>query len=158
MTKPRVYLETSIISYLVARLSRDLIVAANQQMTREWWETQRAAFDVFVSELVVQELSAGDAVAAQERLQVIEGIPSLQVSAEVVAFAEKLVTEGPLPLQASADAVHIALATLNGMDYLLTWNCWHLANARLRSQIEQVCREEGYEPPTICTPQELLEE
>jgi predicted nucleic acid-binding protein len=158
ITKPRVYLETSVISYLTAHPSRDLIVAANQQMTHEWWQTRRAAFDVFVSELVVQEASGGDTIAAQQRLAALAGIPLLVLTPEAVTLADQLIREGPLPSKAGADAMHIAVATVNGMDYLLTWNCTHLANAAFRSRIERLCRKQGYEPPVICTPQELLEE
>lgn len=126
-------------------------------MTQEWWYTRRTEFEVFVSEVVVQEAQGGDETAAQERLQVLEGIPLLQFTEDVRSLAEALVAAVPLPAKAAVDALHIAIATLNGMDYLLTWNCTHLANAALRSRIERVCREQGYEPPVICTPQELLE-
>jgi hypothetical protein len=156
--KPRVYLETSVISYLTSRPSRDLIVAANQQITQEWWQLRRQDFDLFISQLVVQEASAGDEHAAQQRLQAVADIPLLTLSEEAVAFAEKLVKEGPMPQKAVEDALHIAVATLSGMDYLLTWNFKHIANATMRYKIERVCRLTGYEPPIICTPQELLEE
>jgi predicted nucleic acid-binding protein len=156
--KPRVYLETSVISYLTSRPSRDLIVAANQQITQEWWQLRRQDFDLFISQLVVQEASAGDEHAAQQRLQAVADIPLLTLSEETVAFAEKLIKEGPMPQKAVEDALHIAVATLNGMDYLLTWNFKHIANATMRYKIERVCRLKGYEPPIICTPQELLEE
>lgn len=109
--KPRVYLETSVISYLTARPSRDLIVAANQQMTHEWWQIRRAAFDVFVSELVIQEVSGGDDAAAQRRLEALANIPLLVLTPEVATLADQLVREGPLPSQAGADAMHIAIAT-----------------------------------------------
>jgi predicted nucleic acid-binding protein len=156
--KPKVYLETSVISYLTSRPSRDLIVAANQQITQEWWQIRRAGFDLYISQLVIQEASAGDETMAEQRLQVIEDIPLLELSEEAVTFAERLVKDGPLPQKAVEDALHIAVATLNGMDYLLTWNFRHIANATMRYKIERVCRSEGYEPPVICTPQELLEE
>jgi predicted nucleic acid-binding protein len=136
VTKPKVYVETTIISYLTARASRDLIVAANQQITQDWWEMRRASFDLFVSEVVVNEASGGDESAARQRLDEIEGIPLLTLTADVAALAEKLVKELPLPERAVTDAVHVAIAATNGMDYLLTWNCKHLANAVLRSKIE----------------------
>jgi hypothetical protein len=156
--KPKVYVETSIVSYLTAHPSRDLIVVANQQITQEWWHMRRDAFDVFVSELVVQEAGGGDEVAARQRLQVLEGIALLKFDEAIGVLAERLLADVPLPRTAVADALHIAIAAMNGMDYLLTWNCKHLANAMLRHQIERVCREQGYEPPLICTPHELLEE
>jgi predicted nucleic acid-binding protein len=156
--KPKVYLETSIISYLTSRPNRDLIIAANQQITQEWWQLRRDAFELFVSELVIQEASAGDKTAAAQRLQALEGIPELKLNEEIVVLAEKLVKDGSLPPNAVEDALHIAIATLNGIDYLLTWNFKHLANATMRYKIEGVCRLLGYEPPVICTPQELMEE
>ena len=156
--KPKVYLETTIISYLTARSSRDLIVAANQQVTQDWWQMRRSLFDLFVSAAVVREASGGDESAARQRLEEIRDIPLLTLTADAVALAERLVRELPLPERAITDAVHIAVAATNGMDYLMTWNCRHLANAALRSKIEDVCREQGYEPPVICTPQELMED
>ena len=156
--KPKIYLETSVISYLTSHPSRDLIVAANQQLTREWWQARRQDFDPFISQLVIQEASSGDEDAAQRRLQAVVDIPLLELSEEAVTFAEKLVEEGPMPCKAVEDALHIAVATLNGMDYLLTWNFKHIANATMRYKIERMCRLAGYEPPIICTPQELSEE
>jgi len=156
--KPKIYLETSVISYLTSRPSRDLIVAANQQLTQEWWQVRRQDFDSFISQLVIQEASAGDEDAAQRRLQAIVDIPLLKLNEEAVAFAKKMVEEGFMPPKAVEDALHIAVATLNGMDYLLTWNFKHIANATIRYKIERMCRLAGYEPPIICTPPELLEE
>ena len=152
--KPKVYIETSIPSYLTAWHSRDLIVAANQEMTKQWWDS-REEFDLYISALVTQEASAGDSTAAQKRLEHLAGIPELNITEEVENFAEILVQKAPLPEKARIDALHIAVAALNGMDYLLTWNCTHIANAILRPKLEAICREFGYEPPTICTPQEL---
>ena len=154
---PKVYLETSVISYLTSRPSRDLIVAANQQLTQEWWRTRRKNFDLFISQLVIRELSAGDKNAAEKRLQAVSNVPLLELSEEAVLFAEKLIKKGSLPRKATEDALHIAVATLNGMEYMLTWNFKHIANATMRYKIENVCRLAGYEPPIICTPQELLE-
>jgi hypothetical protein len=152
--KPRVYIETTIPSYLTAWPSRDLIRAAQQQVTREWWD-RRDAFDLFVSPLVFIECEAGDAAAAAERLAVLAGIPLLDQTPAVSALAEALAREVPIPPRAQADAVHIATAAVHGMQYLLTWNCTHIANATLRPQIEATCRAAGCEPPLICTPQEL---
>ena len=115
-------------------------------------------FRVIISQLVVQEAGAGDPDAAQQRLEVLEEMPLLELNEEALSFAEKLVQDGPLPHNAVEDALHIAVATLKGMDYLLTWNFKHLANATMRYKIEKACRQSGYEPPIICTPQELLEE
>lgn len=152
-----VYLETSVIGYLTSRMSRQLVTAANQQLTREWWEDHREEFDLFISQFVVQEAGAGDPVAARERLEVIGQIPKLDVTPDAQALAKELVKNVPLPDKAEVDALHVAVATVHGVDYLLTWNCKHIANAALRPRIEAVCRNSGYEPPTICTPQELME-
>ena len=156
--KQKVYIETSVISYLTARPSRDLITAAHQQLTLDWWEDRRADFDLYVSQLVMREASAGDEEAAKRRLTVIEEIPLLELNEEAVALARSLIEEGPLPEKASEDALHIAVATVHGMDFLLTWNCKHIANAQMRNLITEVCRSQGYEPPITCTPEELLGE
>jgi hypothetical protein len=155
--KPKVYLETTISSYLTARPSRDLVTAAHQQITREWWDTRRHAFDLFVSQMVIDEASAGDPDAAARRLEVLAPLSLLDPRAEGADLAQALIEQVPLPIGAAADALHIAIAVVNGMDYLLTWNCTHIANAVLRSQIETVCRSKGFEIPIICTPDELLE-
>lgn len=152
--KPRVYLETTIPSYLTSWPSRDLLRAAQQQMTREWWD-RRAAFELFISPLVLVECQAGDPLAAADRLATIAGLPLLDQTDAVTKLAEELVRKVPLPRRAAADAIHIATATVHGMHYLLTWNCTHIANAVLRPHIEAACRSVGHEPPLICTPPEL---
>jgi hypothetical protein len=152
--KVRIYVETTVPSYLAAWPSRDLIRAAHQQITREWW-AKRGAFELYTSRLVVQECQAGDLEAAADRLAVLAEIPLLEQTPDVADLAEALVQRVPLPAKAAADALHIAVAAVNGMDYLLTWNCTHIANVTLRSRIEAVCRAAGYEPPLICTPEEL---
>jgi len=154
----KVYIETSVISYLTARPSRDLITAAHQQLTLDWWENRRFHFDLYISQLVVREASAGDEDAAKRRLNVIEIIPLLELNERSLALTRSLIEEGPLPEKASEDALHIAVATVHGMDFLLTWNCKHIANAEMRNLITEVCRSYGYEPPVTCTPEELLGE
>jgi predicted nucleic acid-binding protein len=153
----KVYVETSVVSYLTSRPNRDLVVAANQQITQEWWQTRRPQFDLYVSQLVIQEASAGDTSAVERRMQVLADVPLLEMTEEAVRLAEQLVGRGAVPRKVVEDALHIALATVNGIDYLLTWNFRHIANAAMRGKIEMVCRDEGYEPPVICSPQELLE-
>ncbi len=155
--KPRVYVETTIIGYLTAWPSRDLLTAANQQVTRDWWKDHRKEFDLYISQFVIEESGAGDPDAAKQRLEVLADIPQLTVTDDVQQLAQELVRQVPLPEKAEVDALHIAVAAVNGMDYLLTWNCTHIANATLRHRIEAVCRLVGYEPPTICTPQEFME-
>ena len=156
--KPTVYVETTIISYLTARLSRDLVTAAHQQITHEWWASRRAEFELFVSQFVVQEASMGDAAMVQKRLEELQAIPHLVVSQDAEDLAQRLVVDGPLPKKAAVDALHIAVATVHGMDYLLTWNCKHIANAEMQSRVAAVCRDSGFEPPVTCTPEELLGE
>ncbi len=156
--KPKVYIETSVVSYLTARPSRDLIVAANQQSTTDWWKERKSSFDVFISSLVEEEASGGDPDAAERRLKALRGIPSLTLSQEALMFSKQLLAGGSLPQKAAEDAMHIAIATLNGIDYLLTWNFKHIANASVRWKVERICRENGFEPATICTPQELMED
>lgn len=155
--KPKVYIETSIASYLTARPSNDIRAAANQNTTIEWWETRRTCFDLFISEFVVAEAALGHMEAASRRMVAIEGIPELEVTEEVRVLGKAFITEGPIPPKAEIDAYHIAVAAVHGIEYLLTWNCTHIANAAIRSKVEFVCREHGYEPPIICTPQELME-
>ena len=155
--KPSVYVETSVISYLASRPARDLIVAAHQELTREWWEERSGRFELVISELVEQEAGAGDPAASRSRLAALEGIAILALSDEAVSLAEHLVDEGPTPREAAADALHIAVAAVNGIDYLPTWNCKHLANAWLRVQIASLLEGAGYACPVICAPEELLE-
>ncbi len=133
-------------------------MAANQETTREWWANRKDAFELFVSQTVIKESSAGDSDAAQRRLEFLKPFPRLDITEEVESLAAKLIADVPLPPKAQADALHIAVAAVNKMNYLLTWNCTHIANATLRSRIEAVCRSQGYEPPVVCTPQEMLEQ
>ena len=153
----KVYVETSVISYLTAWPSRDIVIAGHQQTTREWWRDQRQSFQLVASQLVIQEASAGDVVAAQERLEILKNIELLEVKEDALNLAQVLIQSGPLPRKAAEDALHIAIAVTNGVEYLLTWNCKHIANASVRSSIEGICRAAGYEPTIICTPEELLE-
>ena|SRR5688500_1485221 len=153
---PTLYVETTIVSYLTARPGRDLVVAGHQQLTREWWESRRRLFALYISELVIREAEAGDREAAQRRLDILEEIPLLQTTDEAIALGRRLIEDVPLPRRAAADALDIALATVHGVEYLLTWNMAHIANAELRSRIERVCRSSGFEPPVLCTPEELM--
>lgn len=151
-----VYLETSIISYLTANPSRDLIFTAHQQVTQEWW-LARQRFHLFVSEVVVNEISQGDPQAAEKRLQTIIDIDLLELSQEAKYFASELIRLKLVPEKALVDALHIGIAVLNGMNYLLSWNCKHIAHAVVRPKIEAYCRANGLHVPVICTPEELLE-
>lgn len=156
--KQRLYVETTIISYLAARISSNPIVAGRQALTQEWWENRRHSFDVVVSELVFEEAAAGDQDAAERRLNYIADIDSLLISDEAVIIAEALVKEGPIPMEYGEDALHIAICAVNGIDFLVTWNCRHLANAIHRQKIEALVESKGYRCPVICTPEELMED
>jgi len=155
--KPKVYIETTIISYLAARPSRDLIVAGHQQITHEWWQTARLSFAVVTSQLVAREAGAGDAEAAAARLAFLTGLTLLEISEEALTLAQRLLASTAIPQEFPEDALHVAVAVVNGIEYLLTWNYKHLANAGMRSRIEATCRELGYEAVVICTPEELME-
>lgn len=155
---PRLYLETTIPSYLTSWPSRDLIIAGHQQITREWWEKRRDAFRIYVSQLVVDEASAGDPGAARERVRVIQEFPLLDITPEAGVLASGILASGIIPRKAATDAAHIAIAALHGMDFLLAWNCVHLANAAIARAVARICRHHGFECPVICTPEELLGE
>lgn len=155
--KPKIYLETTIPRYLTAWPSRDLIIAAHQQITQQWWQTRSAEFELFVSQIVLSEAGAGDKDSAARRLAVLENLPVLEQTEAVTAFAQELMEQVPFPEKAAIDALHVAMAVVNGMDYMLTWNCTHIAKAALRGRIEAICRANGYDPPVICIPEELLE-
>jgi hypothetical protein len=152
----RVYLETTIFSYLTARPSRDLIQSAHQQITRDWWTKRREFFEMHASDLVVEEAELGDPRAAQRRLRLLRDVPLLDSGDDARALARHLVAAAALPDTAASDAAHIAVATVHGMDYLLTWNCRHIANAQMRQRIVAACAALGYTAPILCTPEELM--
>jgi PIN domain len=154
--KPRLYLETTIPSYLTAWISRDLVMAGHQQTTREWWENRREDFEIFVSVFVLDEAASGDAGAAKKRMELLADIPVLKVDERAIALANRILASCDLPAKAATDAAHIAVAAVNGMEFLLTWNCAHLANAEFIPKIRECCEAEGYTCPTICTPEELM--
>ena len=151
------YIETSVVSYLTARPSRDVVIMAHQQATREWWRTARDRFRLAASALVIREAGRGDPNAARARLTALDGVPLLDATAEAERLARDLIASRAVSPSATVDAVHIAIAVTNRVHYLVTWNFRHIANAAKRSRIERVCRSAGYEPPVICTPHELME-
>lgn len=155
-SKPTVYLETSVVSFLTARPLNNLIVAGKQETTRQWWENRRDRFDLFVSQLVIDESGRGDAAAASGRMQIIAGIPSLDIDAEVVRIADAIMDSGVIPPKAATDAGHIAVASRHGIDYLVTWNCAHIANAEILGRVSYRVHETGYWLPIVCTPDELF--
>ena len=152
-----VYLETTIISYLAALPSRDLIKAARQEVTWEWWNKRRGAYGVYASQVVAREAREGDPDAARRRLELLSGLPLLDVTDEAINLAMELISQGLLPDAAADDALHLGVAAIHGMDYLLTWNCTHLANAAFRDRISFWLAEKGYDPPSVCTADELME-
>ena len=155
--KPSVYIETTIVSYLVGWLSRnDLQVAAHQELTRRWWMTRRVDFDLFGSALVVDEASDGNPRLAAERLRFLQEVRLLRVTADAHKLKLELLRRTQIPRKAENDALHIAIAAVHGVEFLATWNCRHIANAVTLPLVYDVCRAEGYEPPLVCTPHELL--
>lgn len=153
----RVYIETTIVSYLTARPSRDVVIAGHQQVTHDWWDTRRGSYELCLSQLVLGEAAAGDSQAAQERLAILQPMTVLETTAAALDLAKALIQAGALPAKAADDALHIAVAATHAVPYLLTWNCRHLANATMRPMIEAVCATKGFKAPIICTPEELLE-
>ena len=151
-----VYIETSIVGYLTARSTKNLIVAANTETTRDWWDSRRNAFILYISQVVLDEVMLGDAEMAEKRLEALQGFPLLELSDAVQDLAAQFLSRSNLPPKAAADAVHIATATVHGMDYLLTWNCKHIANAQIQKKLAEICLDFEYELPTICTPYELM--
>lgn len=154
--KKKVYLESSIFSYLVGRPSTDTVVAAHQKLTARWWKERRSEFDVFVGPPVLDECARGDRDAARLRLVAVRDIPLLEATPKALALAQFLIRKKAVPAKAAIDALHIALAAVHGMSFLLTWNCRHIANAEVRPLVEDLLRGQGYDPPDLCTPEELM--
>ncbi|MBI5438633.1 MAG: type II toxin-antitoxin system VapC family toxin [Nitrosomonadales bacterium] len=156
--KRKVYIETSLISYLTARPARTIIGAAQQQITQDWWEKERGNYDLLISELVIRECAAGDPEAARRRLDAIHNLPLLDIDDHVRTIATDLVVEGCVPQNVAEDAMHIAIAAVHGVDFILTWNFKHIANPMLQERIAQFLETRNYLIPFICSPQELLGE
>ena len=152
----RVYIETSIVSYLTARPTSDLLAAAWQKATVDWWETQSGRFDLYTSDATMEEAGRGDTDAAARRLEALSGIPILELTDSVTDLAKALLQEGALPPTALDDALHVAVCAVHSVDYLLTWNFRHLDNAETKPVIRRVCVTQGHAAPEICTPQELM--
>ena len=156
--RAKVYIETTIVSLLTGRSSRDLRMAAMQQATMQWWSQQRAKYELFTSELVITEAQMGDDDAARKRLAVLNELPLLDVNDEAQKLAEKLIADGGVPEQAGADALHIAIAAVHNTQFLLTWNCRHIDNAVRKPAIREICAVGGFRCPEICTPLEFMPE
>lgn len=152
----KVYIETSIISYLTARPTSNLIAAAWQKETTDWWETRKNRFSLCISEVVIEEAGRGDSTAARRRLAELSGIEVLPLTDNVVGLSKALIQEGGVPKKALDDALHIAVAAVHDVDYLLTWNCPHIDNAEMKPKIRKICQEHGFRCPEIATPIELM--
>ena len=151
-----VYLETSIISYLRQKPSSQVVTAARQMLTHRWWDNERSRFELVVSQYVIDEVSAGDQTLAADRLQTLESIPVLPNAPEILRIANEIMSRAILPPKAQVDALHIASVAHHRIEYLLTWNCKHIANAKTLPRIHRVLSEMGIPIPVICTPEEML--
>ncbi len=153
--KPKVYLETSVVGYYASPPSRNIVTAARQELTRDWWAESLPHFDTYISALVLREVSEGHESAVEGRRQAISGIKVLEINENAETLAETLMTSGAIPQEHPEDALHIALATVHGMDFLVTWNFAHINNAVMKRRIEDVCESKDYGCPVICSPEEL---
>jgi|694.fasta_scaffold132717_4 hypothetical protein len=152
----RIYLESTIPSYLVARPARDLLQAARQQLTRDWWELKRGQHELFSSQVVLDEVAAGEATMARRRLKLLRDIPLLELSAAANRLGRDILLSGLLPVSADGDAAHIAVATVHRMDILLTWNCRHIANVALQHRLRRLVEGKGFNLPALATPEEFM--
>jgi predicted nucleic acid-binding protein len=155
LMEPTVYIETSVISYLTARPNRNLRIAADQMAMRLWWRTSKHLFAVCISRLVLDEASAGDVEAAKRRMSILDGLPLLELTPAVSTLCQRILDVTHLPGSARIDAAHIAAAAVNGIDFLLTWNCNHINNAAMKPMIRKLCVSMNLNCPEICTPREL---
>ena len=153
--KASVYIESSVISYLAARPSRDVVIAGRQAISHDWWNNQRHRFDLRLSALVEEEIGRGDQEAAKRRQSFVAEIPSLAISDQAAKLAERLLSEGVIPAGSENDALHIGVAAAHGADFLLTWNFRHINNAEVKSAIARVVESHGFVCPQICSPEEL---
>ena len=156
--KLRVYIEPTVVSYLVARPSNNPILAARQKASQRLWEDYADRFEYVISQLVQDEIQRGDVTAAQQRLEVVSPLTVLEILPEVDVLVQKLLEAGAVPGNSEPDAQHIAIATVHDVEYLVSWNHKHIVNEHKREHINHVCQEAGFQPITICTPAELIED
>ena len=154
----RIYIESTIPSYVVARPARDLLQAARQQTSKDWWELKRHQHELFTSQIVLAEISSGETEMAKQRLETLAGIPVLRVNEQAENLTLQILGSGLLPADADRDAGHIALATVYEMDILLSWNCRHIANAAIQARLRKLAAKSGLTLPVLCTPDELTGE
>lgn len=155
--KESIYIETSVVSYYVSKPSRALIVLAHQQITWEWWSTAVKRFDVYISEVVVEEAAAGNKVEAEKRLKELKGFTNLELTEKVEQAAQTYIEKLGIPKKAIRDAAHLAVASVHNIDYLVTWNCTHLANGEIIKKLLKINEKLKIKTPVICTPEELME-
>jgi hypothetical protein len=153
-----VYIETTIVSYLVANPSRDPILAAHQTLTRQWWQEERLRYECVTSEEVLREAVLGDAEMSQRRAEALQGLMVLMVDDAARDLARGLLAEKVFPPAATSDAIHAVVASLRNVNILLTWNCRHLANPHLLGKLREFVGRHGLTLPEICTPIELMGE
>ena len=134
------------------------MTSARQAISIEWWDGYRDTFEVFVSELVLEEIGSGGSRAASNRLAIADGIPVLVATINAVALAKSLIAENAIPASSMEDALHISIAAVQGIDFLLTWNFKHINNANTRNNITQAINLSGFNSPIICSPEELINE
>jgi predicted nucleic acid-binding protein len=152
------YIETSIVSYLRLRPSKQVVCAARQMLSKRWWETERQNYELVTSQYVLDEAARGNQALAAKRLQALENIPLLDLPPDVARIANELLLQAALPGNARLDALHIAVAAFHEVDYLLTWNCSHIANARILPRVREVLSGLGFSTPIICTPEEMVDD
>jgi len=155
--KKRIYIETSVVSYFTARPSRDIMIAGHQEATRDLWPEFVAKYETYISALVYDEVGKGDPTQAKMRLASIEPFPMLGIDDEAKSLAEKIIANRGIPEKYPEDALHIAVATVNGIEVVITWNFAHLNNPFTRRAVRRIVEDEGYTCPEICSPEELLE-
>jgi hypothetical protein len=156
MAKPSVYIESTVISFYANRRSKDLIVAAYQKISVDWWEKELPTYQPYVSQFVIEEISRGDSRAAKNRMNAIKDFPLLDLPDEVFDLAKRYLKTVQIPRRSQLDAFHIAAAVVNRMDYILSWNFHHIANVFVKEKIQKINHEIGVDTPVICTPEELV--
>jgi predicted nucleic acid-binding protein len=154
--KEKVYIETSIVSYLISKSNRDIVISAKQELTKEWWNEYSGLYKMFVSDLVINEISQGDPLYSKQRLKIVNKIPILETTEQAINIAKVITDKKILPVKATDDILHIAIAITHGIDYLLTWNCKHIANAHIIKSIESIAKQFNKQIPVLCTPLEIL--
>jgi len=152
------YIESTVPSYYVARPSVSVVQAARQATTRYWWDGGCSGLELFSSLETLDEIGRGEPSMAESRLEMMRGIPLLAINDRVASLTNQLLASGIIPPKAASDAIHIAVATVHEMDFLVTWNFRHIANAHIRARLGRETAQLGFTLPVTCTPEELLNE